>query len=178
MENLIRVSDILVFDAKTKDEKKDFNIADVILSHKGYVSGIVISGKGLFGIKRYASVENIEKIEKDSIIINGYCKFKPEFVKNLQYSSTKLLKKKVVSEDGVFMGILSDFYNHSEKKRVMAVEVARSFFEDLFTGRTLIPGNIIADESDAIIITEIQLENKLHNTKGIITAIDDGISRS
>ena len=53
MENLIRVSDILVFDAKTKDEKKDFNIADVILSHKGYVSGIVISGKGLFGIKRY-----------------------------------------------------------------------------------------------------------------------------
>ena len=121
MENLIRVSDILVFDAKTKDEKKDFNIADVILSHKGYVSGIVISGKGLFGIKRYASVENIEKIEKDSIIINGYCKFKPEFIKNLQYSSTKLLKKKVVSEDGVFMGILSDFYIHSEKKRVMAV---------------------------------------------------------
>ena len=76
------------------------------------------------------------------------------------------------------MGILSDFYIHAEKMQVMAVEVARSLFEDLFTGRILIPGNIIADKADSIKITEIQLENKLHNTKGIINAIDDGLKRN
>ena len=62
MENLIRVSDILVFDARTRNKKKSFNIEDVILSHNGYVSGIITSGKGIFSIKRYVASDCIEKI--------------------------------------------------------------------------------------------------------------------
>lgn len=178
MENLIRISDILVFDAKTRDNKRSFNIADIILSHNGYVSGIVISGKGLLALKRYVPSADIDKISRNGIVIKKYCAFKPDRIKNLQYASKSLLKKQVLTENGIFMGIVSDFYIHTEKMQVMAVEVARSLFEDLFTGRILIPGNIIADDAESIRITEIQLENKLHNTKGIINAIDDGLNRN
>ena len=178
VENLIRVSDMLVFDAKTKDNKKNFNIADIILSHNGYVSGIVVSGKGILAIKHYVPSADIERINREDITIKKYCRFKPKLIKNLKYASKNLLRKKVIAENGTFMGILSDFYIHAEKMQVMAGVVARSLFEDLFRGRILIPGNIIADKADAIKITEIQLENRLHNTKGIINAIDDGLKRN
>lgn len=177
MENLIRTSDLLVFDAQTRGGKKSFNITDIILSHNGLMTGIIISGKGLFGLKHYVPAKSVHKIQKEKVIIKGYGKFNPKRIKDLKYASKNLMKKKVISEDNSFLGMLSDFYIHSEKMQVMAVEVASSFFEDLFTGRILIPGNIIADESNAIRITEIQLENKLHNTKGIMNAIDDGLNR-
>lgn len=178
MENLIRISDILLFDARTRDNKKQFNIADIILSHTGYVSGLIISGKGILALKHYVPSSEIDKIRKTDIVIKKYCAFKPKRIKNLKYASKNLLKKQVVAEKGELMGIVSDFYIHTEKLQVMAVEVARSLFEDLFTGRILIPGNIIADDANSIKITEIQLENKLHNTKGIMNVIDDGFNRN
>ncbi len=175
MENLVRISDILIFDAKTRDKKTEYNISDVILSHNGNITGMIVSGKGLLGIKRYVKAESIECLKKDCVLIKKTEKLQPKRIKNLNYASTALLRKKVVSEDNMFMGMLSDLYIHTDKMQVMAVEVARSFFEDLFTGRTLIPGNIIAYMADCIVISEMQIENSLHNTKGILNAIDGGL---
>ena len=69
VENLIRVSDMLVFDAKTKDNKKNFNIADIILSHNGYVSGIVVSGKGILAIKHYVPSADIVRLNREDMTI-------------------------------------------------------------------------------------------------------------
>lgn len=176
MENLVRGSDILVFDAVLRGNKLEFNIVDIILSSKGNVSGLIISKKGLLGVKYYVQSKEIDKISAENVIVKSFCQTKQHKIKDMNYSVKNLLNKRVVSSDGTFMGILSDFYIHMDKMQVMAVEVARSFFEDLFTGRLIIPGNVIVREHDSIRISEIQLENKLHNTKGIINVIDEGIN--
>ncbi len=178
MERLVRGSDILVFDAIMRGNKAEFNIIDIILSHTGILSGAIISSKGIIGAKYYVKAKDIEKLTSENIIIKGYSPLKLNNVKDINFATKNLKNKKVISSDGLYMGILSDFYIHMDKMQVMAVEVARSFFEDLFTGRLIIPGNIISTDNNSIIIRRIQLENKLHNTKGIINAIDESINRN
>lgn len=175
MENLIRISDILVSDAITRKEHKAFNIVDVILNRNGKLTSLVISGKGLLGLKHVAKDNEIDEITHKNIIIKSYSNYKRNYMKKMNYSFKGLVNKSLVSENREYLGRLSDFYINIEKMQVVAVEVSRSLFEDLFTGRTIIPGNIIADEENSIIITDLQIENSIHNTKGIINAIDDGI---
>lgn len=172
--NLLRVSDLLLLDTVSRGAKKHYEVLDVVFTKYGNISGIVICRLGILSLKKYVSTKNIDKISKTQIIIKNEEKFIPKKLKNLNYASSRLIGRPMLSQNGDFIGILSDIYVNTEKMRVMAVELGRSFFEDLFTGRVIIPGNIIDSTQNGIIISELQLENSLHNTKGIINAIDDG----
>lgn len=174
--NLLRTSDLLLIDAVLRRTKKCFDILDIVLSKHGNISGMIVCGKGIMSLKKYVSAKNIDKISKKQIVIKDTEKFIPKKIKEIDYRTEKLLGKPILSQDGVYMGVLSDIYVNTEKMRVMAVELGRSFFEDLFTGRVLIPGNIIDCTQKGIIISELQIENSLHNTKGIINAINEGLN--
>lgn len=175
--NLLRVSDLLLVDAVSRGTKKHYEILDIVFSKYGNVSGMIICRSGILSLKKYVSAKNIDKIGRTGIVIKNDEKFIPKKTENLNYSSSRLMGKPMLSQNGDFMGILSDIYVNTEKMRIMAVELGRSFFEDLFTGRVIIPGNIIDRTQKGIIISELQIENSLHNTKGIINAIDDGLKR-
>ncbi|MBP3347226.1 MAG: PRC-barrel domain-containing protein [Clostridia bacterium] len=173
MEGLIRISDILLCDVFVRGKRNTYGVDEVILNRNGNVSGLVVSNKGILQVKHYASAKSIERLTKEQIYLKGMERYTPK-QRSAQYASGKLLKKRVRASDGEVLGVLSDVYISGEKLRVMAVEIAVSLFEDLFLGRTLIPGNIIVDDVDSVVISDLQMENSLHNTKGIINAIDDG----
>lgn len=173
--NLLRASDLLLVDTVLRGTKKHYEILDIVFSKYGNVSGMIVCGTGILSLKKYVSAKNIDKISKKEIVIKSVERFVPKKIKNLTYSSSRLMGKPMISQNEDFIGILSDIYVNTEKMRVMAVELGRSFFEDLFTGRVIIPGNTIECTQKGIIISEPQIENSLHNTKGIINAIDDGL---
>lgn len=173
--NLLRTSDLLLIDAVSRRTKRYFDVLDIVLNRHGNVCGIIVCGKGIMSLKKYVSAKNIDKISRKQILIKDTEKFIPKKIKEIDYCTEKLLGKPILSQDGAYLGTLSDIYVNTEKMRVMAVELGRSFFEDLFTGRVLIPGNIIDCTKAGIIISELQIENSLHNTKGIINAIDEGL---
>ncbi len=173
--NLLRTSDLLLSDVILRGTSKHFEIQNIVLNRNGNVTGLIVSSTGIISIGKFVSLKNIDKLGKKQTVIKNIEKLAPKRIRPLNYCVDKLLNRPILSQDEEFMGVLSDIYIHSEKMRVMAVELGRSFFEDLFTGRVIIPGNFIDCTENGIIISDLQLENSLHNTKGIINAIDEGI---
>lgn len=174
--NLLRISDLLLSDVILHNTNKHFEIKNVILSRNGNITGLVVSGTGIISLKKYVSSKNIDKIGKKQTVIKNIEKLDPKKIRLLNYGTDKLLNRPMLLQNEGFIGILSDIYINSEKMKVMAVELGRSFFEDLFTGRVIIPGNVIDCTENGIIISNLQLENSLHNTKGIINAINEGLT--
>ncbi|MBE5818824.1 MAG: hypothetical protein E7312_07205 [Clostridiales bacterium] len=171
---LIRVSDIIMFGACEKDSKRVFDVYDVILTRQGSVEGLILSGRGVLAIKRYANSRSILSINAGNVTVSATTRFKPKLIRNKSVPLERIMGKRVITEDNEFLGNLSDVYINTETLKVMAVEVARSLFEDLFTGRLIIPGSIIECTGD-VLISELQIEHSMHNTKGIINAIDETI---
>ncbi len=173
--NLVRLSDVLMAEVHSDNGGKNYNVSDVFLSKNGFLKGVILTGMGMLAVKYYADRKDIKQFAQNTLRIDCAVRIGKKEIKNATSSFKNLINKQVLYENGGYIGTLSDIYINTEKLKVMAVEVARSFFEDLFTGRIIIPGHIITDGTHGIKISEIQLENSLHNTKGIINVIDDGL---
>ena len=171
---LLRVSDIMLFNASEKGTKRFFDVYDVILTRHGTIDGIILSGRGVLAIKRYADSKSISSIREGSVVVNATKRFTPKLINDKAVPLERIMGKRVITEDNEFLGNLSDIYINTETLKVMAVEVASSFFEDLFTGRLIIPGSIIECTGD-VLISKLQIEHSMHNAKGIINVIDETI---
>ncbi len=177
MDNLIRLSDIINCEAKERATVKRYDCEDVFLTHYGSISGMTVSGQGILGFKRYVPSQSFERISRNLILVKKVNKLRKKKEKSKSVFSFRELKgKNVITEAGEYTGRLSDMYYNIEKGKVVAVEVARSLFEDFFTGRMLIPGSIVSFDRSSVIVSTVQLENSLHNTKGIINVIDTALN--
>ncbi len=177
MSNLIKLSALKSIPLYVADNTKCHNIYEIIFEPTGVLSGFVICRDGIISQKKYVHSKALNKISEQGIWVKSAERLNPKKSAHMQYSSSILIGMAVKSSNGELMGTLSDIYMNTEKLQTMAVEISRSFFEDLFGGRLIIPGKIISMDSYGIIISQNQMENSLHNTKGIINAIDEGLSR-
>ena len=171
---LLRVSDIMLFSAFERGLKQALDVYDVILTRHGTIDGIILSGRGVLAIKRYADQDSILSISASGVTVSQTRRFTPKLIGERVVRLERIMGKRVITEDNKFLGNLSDIYINTETLKVMAVEVASSFFEDLFTGRLIIPGSIIECTGD-VLISELQIEHSMHNAKGIINVIDETI---
>ena len=171
---LLRVSDIMLSTAMEKGSKRLFDVYDVILTRHGSIDGLILSGRGVLSVKRYSNSKSVASLGAGEVILNSTQRFTPRLIGERSVPLERIMGKRVITEENEFLGNLSDVYINAQSFKVMAVEVARSLFEDLFTGRLIIPGNIIECTGD-VLISKLQIEHSIHNTKGIINVIDETI---
>lgn len=176
---LVGASELLTFDAVyvTKDEKR-YTVEELYINRSGSLYGLRVSEDGLLRKNSFVCGENIGGFAKNTVLINGVQKAKAVAFKKLQFAFSDLFMTVIHVEDGSVLGNLSDVYFNIEDLSVMAVEISRSFFEDLLDGRIIVPGNIEIAADGSIVISRLQLEYQLHNAKGIVNVINNGIRKT
>ena len=104
----------------------------------------------------------------DAVMVEG------ELIKSHNQTETeneelkKLLNKKVVREDGVDLGIISDIILDPLTGRIEGLELSESVFEDLMAGRRILPYEPYEYiNGDILVITMEQAESIDSSNRGI-----------
>ena len=174
---LVGAAELLTFDAVFAEEKKRYKIEELYINRSGELYGLRVAGDGLFGKSGFVCRENIGGFAGNTVLITGVQKGRQRAFRRLRFGFCDLYRTAITVEDGSELGTLSDFYIGTEDLCVRAVEISRSFFEDLLGGRFIVPGNIEITAKGNAVVSRIQLEYQMHNAKGIVNVINNGIRK-
>lgn len=166
--NIIKRESILglpVIDVKTGEKLgvvKDVYIKD----HSTYLQGFYVTGKG-WGNKTIDISFDNATVGYDAIIAEG--EFSKSNLGEIQSGAVeKLLKKRVVREDGVELGVISDIILDPLTGRIEGLELSESVIGDLISGRQMLPYEPYESmEGDTLVITMEQAESISSGNRGI-----------
>ncbi|MDD3465253.1 MAG: PRC-barrel domain-containing protein [Candidatus Cloacimonetes bacterium] len=154
-----------VIDGRTGEKigvVKDLHVKD----QNAYLQGFYVTGKG-WGNKTIGIAFDDATVGYDAIIAEGEV-YKSSLQEIKSGVIEKLLKKRVVREDGVELGVISDIILDPLTGRIEGLELSESVIGDLISGRQMLPYEPYESmEGDTLVVTMEQAENITSGNKGI-----------
>lgn len=180
---LIKGTDVIGLNVFTLDKgEKIEDVDDIIFDPKeNKVRALLVKSKGLLSDSKVILLDDIKSIGKDAVIINSEEALKnasdvPEPVSSIANDGVYLTKTKIVTEDGMNLGNVSDIYFDSKTGQVEEIEVSQGGLKNIQEGTKRIKvSDIITVGKDAIIVKGYAKEVFEKQQGGIKGAVDKGV---
>jgi uncharacterized protein YrrD/gas vesicle protein len=183
---LIQATKIIGLKIITLDNGKEIDtVKDVIYDpEENRVKALLIDKQGWFKDARIISVEKIESIGKDAVIIQNEeiietASQNSSRVANIARDTNYLTKTKIITVDGDNLGSVTDLYFSMPDGKVQEFEVSGGLISDLKSGRNKIAiSDIVTIGEDATIVksyTEVKIDdqNKNQGAQGVATSLGE-----
>lgn len=180
---LIQATKIIGLKVITLDGGKEIDtVKDVIYDpQENRVKALLVDKQGWFKDAKIISVEKIESIGKDAVIIQNEdavesASQNSKRVANIAHDKNYLTKTKIITVDGDDLGNVTDLYFSLPYGNVQEFEVSGGLISDLKSGRnTIAVTDIVTIGSDATIVKsyagiKIEDQNKTQGVQGVATS--------
>jgi uncharacterized protein YrrD len=130
-------------------------ISDICFTNTGKVQGFVVESKGWFARHRYLSINDIQAVGADGVVVYAAAFLQPfsSFQTGYSlYSERGIAGKPVITADGKKLGLLEDVYFHGQLGIIGGYEITDGFFADLTEGKKRVDAVPFTVGEEAIIV--------------------------
>jgi uncharacterized protein YrrD/ElaB/YqjD/DUF883 family membrane-anchored ribosome-binding protein len=183
---LIQATKIIGLKVITLDGGKEIDtVKDVIYDpEENRVKALLIDKQGWFKDAKIISVEKIESIGKDAVIVENEeviekARENSDRVANIAHDGNYLTKTKIITVDGDDLGSVTDLYFSLPDGNVHEFEVSGGLISDLKSGRNKISiTDIVTIGEDSTIVksfaeVKIDDQNKTQGAQGVATSLGE-----
>lgn len=148
-------------------------IHDVVYNPRAarLVGFTVLKGAGFFGggTTRYLADSAVHAIGTDAVVVQsaGSLEERGGDVNDIAKDAGEaVLGKRLMTDDGSFLGSIDDVLIERETRRVVAYEVSGGIFQDLYKGQADVPVDHIISIGKDVVVVPASLREKMDTAKG------------
>lgn len=173
MDYSVKAKSVIGLKVFTIQEGKEIgSVKDVVYDPKqNRIISLLVGSNSLLPDEKVLNFDAIKSIGPDAVIIENANLLKkldslPKPVQDTINEGSELIKLKIVTEDGVVLGSVSDIYLDKKSGQVSELEVTQGGFRDIHTGKKRVRiTDIITIGKDAAIVKDYVTE-KVGNQEG------------
>jgi uncharacterized protein YrrD len=153
--------------------RKAGQVYDFIVDQEtGKILACIVQKAGLFRKIKILATEDISNLGPDAVIIEkaDLVTLPEEVVRAKQAldSKIKIIKNRVITESGTYLGIAEDFVFDITSWMLVKLYVRTSVFQDLFKGQLIVPyEKICSIGKNAIVVSDEAIKEKVKEMKTV-----------
>jgi uncharacterized protein YrrD len=137
-------------------------VEDVLFDEQGIVQGLLLNEKGWFKGLRKVSLESVQSIGANGVIVSGDAVIEPLQKHDHQFFCmdhfrTGVLGKPLLTSEGEKLGLVQDVYFQEKMGTIVGIEVTNGWFSDITEGRKVVQTSTPPVIGEEILIVNIPL---------------------
>ncbi|MEH1829107.1 MAG: PRC-barrel domain-containing protein [Nostoc sp.] len=167
--------------------EKVVRIIDLIFDQKrNQLLGFLVAEKGLFRDAKVIPLEEVQAIGLDAIVVNSKASIvkahRIPVIKEILHQGIVLRKKRILTTEGLDLGILVDLFFDEHSGLVEGYEVSGGVFADAYSGRSFVPAAETLKIGDDVAFVPPQtaqmMEEQVGGIRGAVQATGDKLQDS